>query len=106
MGKRLPAGKSRIFMSYARKDGGFALKLGQDLREAGVNIWIDQLDLKPGENWDDVTEEALDSCECLLLILSPTSVASKNVKDEIDFALEEDKRIVPVLYEPCKPHRC
>jgi tetratricopeptide (TPR) repeat protein len=78
------------------------LKLSKDLRAAGVDLWVDQLDVKLGENWDDATEEALNSCEVLLLILSSTSVTSKNVKDEIAFALEENKRIVPVLYQECK----
>ncbi|NIV92429.1 TIR domain-containing protein [candidate division KSB1 bacterium] len=33
----------RIFISYARADSEFALKLGKDLRSAGADIWIDQL---------------------------------------------------------------
>ncbi|NIV92430.1 hypothetical protein GWN42_06400 [candidate division KSB1 bacterium] len=37
-----------------------------------------------------------------MVILSPTSVASENVMDEVGFALEEKKRIFPVLYRRCK----
>ena len=32
-----------IFVSYSRHDADFALRLGRDLRAAGVNLWIDQL---------------------------------------------------------------
>ncbi len=90
-----------LFISYAREDGEFALRLAQDLREAGMAIWIDQLDIPTGARWDDAVEEALKACASFLIILSPASVSSKNVKDEIAFALDEDVPIVPVLYRAC-----
>ena len=31
----------QIFFSYSRADAAFALKLGEDLKKAGVDIWID-----------------------------------------------------------------
>lgn len=94
--------ESKIFLSYSRKNDEFALKLAKDLRAVGVNIWIDQIDVKVGQNWDDVTEDALNSSDIMLLILSPESVKSKNVKDEIAFALDEDILIVPIPYKACK----
>ena len=41
----------KIFFSYARADAEeFALKLATALRNDGANVWIDQLDIKGGEN--------------------------------------------------------
>jgi len=94
--------KPITFISYSRTDAEFALKLGKDLRAAGVNIWIDQLDVSPGARWDNTVEEALKNCDTLLIILSTASVSSENVLDEFAFALEENKKIVPVLYRDCK----
>jgi len=37
-----------------------------------------------------------------LVILSPSSANSTNVEDEINFALEEHKTVIPVFYEDCK----
>jgi len=91
-----------LFISYAREDGEFALRLAQDLREAGIPIWIDQLDIPLNARWDDAVEEALKACAGFLIILSPASVSSKNVKDEIAFALDENVPIVPVLYRSCE----
>ena len=48
-----------IFVSYSRHDADFALRLGRDLRAAGVNLWIDQLDIPPGGRWDREVERAL-----------------------------------------------
>jgi hypothetical protein len=40
------------FVSYAREDGEFALRLAKDLKAAEALVWMDQLDIKPGERWD------------------------------------------------------
>ena len=94
--------ESKIFISYSRQDKDFALKLAEDLRAAGVEIWIDQLDIAPGVRWDDAVEEALDSCKSFMVILSPVSVKSDDVKDEIACALDAGKQIIPVFYKECK----
>lgn len=91
----------RIFFSYARVDSEFVLKLAKDLRSAGMNIWVDQLDIQAGDRWDRAVEEALKGCPSLLVVLSPTSVASQNVMDEVSFGLEQNKKIVPVCYRNC-----
>jgi hypothetical protein len=90
-----------IFFSYSRDDSEFVLNLAKNLRNAGANIWLDQLDIKPGTRWDKSIEDALDASNTLLVILSKTSVESTNVMDEVSFALEENKIVVPVLLEKC-----
>lgn len=93
----MPVGQ--IFFSYSRVDGKFALKLGEDLRKAGVDIWIDQIDIRPSEPWDEEIEKALQASNCLLVILSHTSVDSDNVLNEINFAIESKKQVLPILIE-------
>jgi TIR domain len=90
-----------LFFSYARADSEFVLKLAEDLRSNGTNLWLDQLDIPGGARWDDAIEAALHDCPCLLVVLSPASVTSDNVKDEISFGLENHKTIVPILYKEC-----
>jgi kumamolisin len=91
----------RRFISYARTDSGFALRLAGDLRKSGAAVWLDQLDIKAGQRWDQTAEEGLRSCSGILVILSPASVISNNVLDEVSFALEEGKIVIPVLYQDC-----
>jgi len=97
----MEAKRSLLFFSYARADAEFALKLAKSLRSAGANLWIDQLDIQAGDHWDRAVEQALMNAESILVILSPTAVDSKNVMDEVSFALDKNKRIVPVLYQAC-----
>jgi hypothetical protein len=81
------------FVSYCREDSDFALKLAGDLKTTGANVWLDQLDILPGERWDRAVEEALAKCPSVVVILSPASVSSTNVMDEVSFALEERKNL-------------
>jgi hypothetical protein len=93
--------KETIFFSYSRADSEFVISLAKTLREAGANIWLDQLDIKPGTRWDKSIERALASSPTVLVIMSKTAVESDNVMDEVSFALEEGKKVVPVLLEKC-----
>ena len=34
------------FFSYSREDAQFALRLAEDLKAAGANVWMDQLDIE------------------------------------------------------------
>jgi hypothetical protein len=91
----------QFFLSYARADQAFALRLATDLRFAGCPVWVDQFDILPSQLWDRTVEAAVRDCIGLILILSPRSVASENVLDEVSVALDSGKRIIPVLFEKC-----
>ncbi len=90
------------FFSYSRDDSEFALRLAEDLKAAGANVWLDQLDIAPGQRWARAVQDALNNCDRMLVILSPASVSSTNVEDEVAFALEEHKTVIPVFYRDCK----
>jgi TIR domain len=98
----MPQQLQLAFFSYSRDDSEFAMRLANDLRATGANVWMDQLDIPPGQHWDTAVEDALASCSSLLLVLSASSTASTNVMDEVSFALDEGKAVIPVLYRDCK----
>ena len=97
----MPLRTPMAFISYSREDSEFALRLARDLKAAGALVWLDQLDIQPGHAWDSSIEKALLEATRMLLVLSPASVKSENVRNEISFALEEKKIIVPVLHRDC-----
>lgn len=97
------------FLSYSRVDQDFALRLAQELRSSGVHVWLDQLDIPKGARWDDEVEKALKGCDVFMVILTPASSQSHNVKDEISYALNNQKKILPILLKkseiPFRLHR-
>src|SRR5882672_8664020 len=92
-----------VFVSYSRADEEFVKRLVENLRVEGVNIWLDQYDIAPGERWDMAIERALDRSTHILFVMSKSSVRSENVRDELDTAIDGGKIIVPVLIEDCTP---
>ena len=95
-----------VFISYAREDELFALRIAHDLRSGGKEIWVDQLDIRPSELWERAIEEALSRCTQLIVVLSPASIKSNNVMAEVNFVLDEGKPVIPVFYQECRvPYR-
>jgi hypothetical protein len=95
--------KQRItFISYSRVNKDFALKLARELKSEGFPIWLDLLDIPAGARWDDEIEWALHECGIFMVILTPASIASENAKDEIGYAIDHGKRILPILLEECE----
>jgi hypothetical protein len=94
------------FFSYARQDSEFALNLAKELRKAGANVWLDQLDLRAGRRWDREVQTALDKCDEIIVVLSPAACDSENVMDEVGFALEQGKSVIPIIKSSCDiPYR-
>jgi DNA-binding beta-propeller fold protein YncE len=89
------------FISYSRVDSNFVLHLAKDLKSAGIDVWLDQLDIPKGSRWDDELEKALRNCDSFLIVLTPASIISQNVKDEIGYAIDTGKHILPVMLEAC-----
>jgi formylglycine-generating enzyme required for sulfatase activity len=91
-----------VFICYARQDQDFVLKLAANLKERGARVWLDQWDIPPGDDWDLTIDNALYDCAQFLIVLSPTAIASREVRGELRTALDENKPIVPVLYQTCR----
>ena len=88
-----------IFLSYSRIDGAFALKLAIDLRAMDITVWIDQLDIPAGARWDREVENALQKSETVLVIVSEASANSDNVLNEISYALDQKKKVIPIVID-------
>jgi len=91
--------KGGVFLSYARKDGeDFAKKLRDRLeREASdIEIKQDRLFLEGGVGWRKQIEEAIDSVDFLVLVMTPAAVASGNVQMEWRYARQQGVCVYPV----------
>jgi hypothetical protein len=92
---------SRVFISYSRHDSEFVNHLIQDLERNRFSVWIDRAGIQAGESWRKSIVDAIDSCDCFVLVLSPHSVQSRNVTKEVSMADERHKRIFPIICQPC-----
>jgi hypothetical protein len=91
-----------VFVCYAREDEKFTLGLAENLKKHGIPVWLDQWNISASSDWDRAIDEALLDCSHLLIVLSPASVESPEVRGELQMALEQKKSIIPVLYQHCQ----
>ena len=93
---------SHVFISYSRRDLDFAKQLVDDLQKSGLKVWFDQISIEPGMQWDAAIEEGLKAAIAVIVIISPDSMESINVRNEINFARDNDQLILPVLFKPAQ----
>jgi len=93
---------NHVFICHAREDKDFVLKLAANLKGRGVPVWLDQWDIPAAADWDQNIDDAIYDCAKFLIVLSPTAVASPEVRGELRTALDEHKPILPVVYQKCR----
>ena len=90
-----------VFISYKREERHRARQLADALQAQGLTVWWDP-SLRAGERYDDVIENTIKECACVVVLWSKAAVASTYVKDEASLALESAK-LVPVTLDDVSP---
>ena len=80
------------FISYSSKDDEFARRLHADLQANGVRCWFAPEDLRIGDKFRLRIDGAIRLHDKLLLILSGESVNSPWVENEVESALEKERK--------------
>ncbi len=95
----------QVFLSYSRENSQFVLGLAQELKERGFRVWIDQMSIPAGADWDRSIDIGIRQSNLFVVVLSKNSVESMQVGSEIQLALDEHKPIFPVIYDDCEVPR-
>lgn len=90
----------QIFISYARQDGkDLALRLRDDLKSVGYSPWLDLSEIQGGASWSENIEEAIESCDVMLALMSEGAYKSEYCRAEQLRAIRKGKRIIPILVQ-------
>ena len=90
-----------VFISYERASELFALELAEDLRGAGVDVWLDALHIPEDGDWHREIAAALERCGLMLLVVSPDMPGDDDVRRERAYFRDHGKLMLPVIAEPC-----
>ncbi|MGN0386202.1 MAG: toll/interleukin-1 receptor domain-containing protein [Lachnospiraceae bacterium] len=90
--------KPYIFISYAHKDSVRVKDIMGRLRNEGYNIWYDG-GIDPGTEWDENIAAHIKNCAYFIAFISGNYIASKNCKDELNYARDLDKSQLLVYLE-------
>jgi tetratricopeptide (TPR) repeat protein len=87
----------RIFISYSRKDTAFVDRLEADLRSYEFQVWVDRRKIEGGDDFQSLIQEAIESTQVMLVIVSPDAIASDWVKREFRHAFRTKKTVIPLI---------
>ena len=99
--------KTRVFLSYSRKDGDFTRRLAEALEARGYTPDYDRSLADPAniatgiaaeDEWWQRLQDMIAAAEIMVFIVSPDSAASKVCDEEIAYARGIGKRLVPILW--------
>lgn len=96
----------QAFLSYAQEDRDVAIRIANTLRNAGLRMWFDTWELASGDSIAERIDHAAAS-DFLVVLLSPHSVASQWVQQELNAALTTELKdraitLIPVMIEDCE----
>ena len=89
---------SHVFISYSRQDTEFVRQLHRAFERDGRKAWVDWEDIQRSEKWMEAIHTAIDEAEAFLFVISPESVASEICGRELEYAVGQNKRLIPILH--------
>jgi hypothetical protein len=99
---------SDVFISYSRKDKVFVQQLHAALLEKQQDTWIDWEDIPATADWWHEIERGIEGTNTFVFVMSLDSIVSEVCYREIDHAVQNNKRLVPIVhredFEPEKLH--
>lgn len=98
----------KVFVSHASEDKArFVVDFARRLRENGVDAWLDQWEMKPGDSLvDKIFEEGLKEARAVVVVLSATSALKPWVREELNAAvvnrISRGTKLIPVVIDNCE----
>ncbi len=98
---------STAFISHSWHDKRLARRLATTLHSYGVEVWVDEAEIKIGDSLIEKIREGIDHVDFVIALLSTKAVSSQWVKKELDIAMTQEIegkaiKVLPVLAEACE----
>jgi formylglycine-generating enzyme required for sulfatase activity len=91
----------KVFISYSRRDSiDFAEEIVAGLELAGFAAFLDRHDIAAGEDWAARLGSLIRQADTVVFVVSPEAVKSERCTWEVNKALAETKRLLPVIFKP------
>ncbi len=77
----------KVFLSHSAKAAGLARKAAGVLREQGLEVWLAEEQVMPGDNYATLIGEALNSCDAMVVLLTPDKDDAQMTNYDMIYAL-------------------
>jgi hypothetical protein len=90
--------KTRVFISYSRKDSAFSHRLVEGLNARGFEAYLDKRDIMPGEPWEERLGALILAADVVGFVVSPDSMTSKFCAWEVGESEKLQKKLLPLVH--------
>ena len=80
-----------VFLSYASQDADAARRIGETLRAAGIEVWLDTSELRGGDAWDATIRKQIKACALFMPIISANTRARAEGYFRLEWKLAVDR---------------
>ncbi len=87
-----------VFISYSRVDQDFVRVLHQALAQSQCDAWVDWEDIPLSADWWKEIQAGIDAANTFIFVISPDSLKSEVCRQEIDYAVANHKRMMPIVW--------
>lgn len=94
----------KAFLCHSSTDKSVVKEIAEYLENNNIEIWLDEWEMTPGDSLADKISQGLESSDRIIVFISPESIKSNWVKQELSVALgmeinglKGEKFIIPVL---------
>ena len=86
-----------VFLSYASQDAEAARRICEALRGAGMEVWLDQSELRGGDAWDESIRDQIKACALFIPVISTNAHARVEgyFRLEWKLAIDRSHRMAP-----------
>jgi hypothetical protein len=95
----------RIFLSHSSRDQDAVETIRAQAVAVGVDVYLFSDDLHPGENTAQKLHDALKQCQAMVVLITPNSVSSPYVNQEIGLCRGLGLPIIPLVESGVTPDR-
>lgn len=100
----------RVFLCHAKEDKVKVHNLYKRLKNDGFDVWLDEVDLIPGQEWELEIPKVVKTSDIVLILISNNSITKtgyvqKEIRialDAADYQPEGSIFLIPVRLEECK----
>ncbi|RZM76627.1 TIR domain-containing protein [Leptolyngbya iicbica] len=98
--KNAQDGMTEVFLSHAESDRETFEQIYAALTRAGLTVWSNWHDIQTGVDFKEAINRGIETTDNVVYLLSPEAAQSPWCQLELDYAMQLNKRIIPVLIQP------
>lgn len=98
--------RKRVFLSHSSADSKLAKQVAESLREAGIDVWLDDVEIKVGDNFIAKKAEGISKSQFVVVMISKKSLESNWMGMELSIKMAEEEEtkkvcVLPILVDAC-----